>query len=86
MLTSDIQERGDALNQSKLNLGQLRLEEASLLQMTAENEDKLAKVRNDYAVAKNEFDGLKGRINDSLDDVAKWTLEEQIIEKELVDN
>ena len=86
MLNGDIQEKGEELNEAKLYLGQLRLEETSLLQETAKNEDGLMNVRNDHAIAKNEHDGLKNRIGDSLDNVAKWTLEEQNIESELNSN
>jgi hypothetical protein len=41
MLNNEMQEKGETLNQEKLRLGTLRLEETSLLQVTAENEQLL---------------------------------------------
>lgn len=86
MLNGEMQEKGEALNQVKLMVGQLRLEHTMLLQGTAEKEQALATVRNDYAMAKNDYDGVRTRIQDSKDDLAKWTVEERLMEQEMEDN
>lgn len=86
MLNGEIQEKGDALNQVKLRVGQLRLEHTVLVKTTAEKEQELATARNDYAMARNDYEGLQGRIQDSKDDLAKWTVEERMMEQEVEDN
>ena len=86
MLNGEMQEKGEALNQVKLTVGQLRLEHTALLQGTAEKEQALATARNDYTMAKNDYDGVRSRIQDSKDDLAKWTVEERLMEQEMEDN
>ena len=54
--------------------------------MTAKNEKTLEQARNDYSVGKNEHDGIISRVKDSKEDIAKWVVEELLMEQEVEEN